>query len=196
MSDFNIPEEDDVYDAGVELDSALSNFNPEPNETPAHLNALSPGDVIRFKYSYWQERDRYGPSRRWSVTRRLGLVVSSDRTSNGSFLSTKNNLLLNIFEVGSLSNNMMRILLKIAYKPNVCNYYRVPTILFHLLGSDQFRTFKLSDGISDVFKMTPKPEIQQTKPKPGTKHKVVNDFIKDLVNPFGTSKVRKIKRRR
>lgn len=90
---------------------------------------LNPGDIIWFNY------DGQG---------RAGLVVSSRRTNSGYFLSTRNNVLLNVFLIDSLSESMTQLMVNNLYKnENVCDYHS-KNIVGAFLGKDNFRTFNVS----------------------------------------------------
>tara|TARA_R110002126_G_scaffold84465_21_gene205278 strand:- start:1012 stop:1404 length:393 start_codon:yes stop_codon:yes gene_type:complete len=90
---------------------------------------LQPGDLIQFDYV---------------SSSRLGLVVSSKRTSRGYFLSTQNNTLLNIVEVDGLTGGMFSLMINNLYKNRVaCNYYS-PRIIGMFLGDDNFKTFNIA----------------------------------------------------
>lgn len=90
---------------------------------------LNPGDIIWFSY------DGIG---------RAGLVVSSRRTNSGYFLSTRNNVLLNVFLLETLSDSMTELMVNNLYKnENVCDYHS-KNIVGAFLGKDNFRTFNVS----------------------------------------------------
>lgn len=90
--------------------------------------ALNPGDIIQFLYEGY---------------RRFGLVVSSRRASRGVFLSTKNNRLLNIVELGGLTEAMFSLMINNLYRNRVaCSYSS--RILGTFLGKDNFKTFNIA----------------------------------------------------
>lgn len=90
---------------------------------------LKPGDLIQFRYS--------GSSK-------YGLVVSSKRTSDGMFLSTRNNTLLNVVVLPGLSESMFSLVVNNLYEnESACNYYS-PKIIGAFLGKQNFRTFNVS----------------------------------------------------
>jgi hypothetical protein len=90
---------------------------------------LRPGDLIQFRYS--------GSSK-------YGLVVSSKRTSDGMFLSTRNNTLLNVVVLPGLSESMFSLVVNNLYEnESACNYYS-PKIIGAFLGKQNFRTFNVS----------------------------------------------------
>lgn len=90
---------------------------------------LRPGDLILFDYE---------------GSRRLGIILSSKRTSSGIFLSTRNNTLLNVLQLTSLSLTMFRIVVNNLYKKeNRCKYHS-RNILQVFSGKESFRTFNLA----------------------------------------------------
>ena len=92
--------------------------------------SLKPGDIIIFNY---EDGDR-----------RIGLVVSSQRTSTGVFLSTRNNQLLNVVEVESLSQGMFDAMINTLHKRvRRCSYYS-KRILGAFLGRESFKTFNVA----------------------------------------------------
>lgn len=95
---------------------------------------LRPGDLINFSYD---------------GIPRLGLVVRSRRTQSGYFLSTRNNTLLNVFQIESLSQGLFDTMVNNLYRNRVrCTYKNSPRILGAFLGSG-FRTFNVSK-IQDI----------------------------------------------
>ncbi len=100
------------------------------NLTRTSYNGIRPGDVISFSYQN---------------ASRLGLVVKSKRTSSGLFLSTRNNTLLNVFLLDSISSSLFSLLVNNLYKDRVrCTYIDAPKILGSFLGKDNFRTFNVA----------------------------------------------------
>ena len=90
--------------------------------------ALNPGDIIQFLYKGY---------------RRFGLVVSSRRASRGVFLSTQKNRLLNIVELGGLTEAMFSLMINNLYRNRVaCSYSS--RILGTFLGKDNFKTFNIA----------------------------------------------------
>lgn len=93
----------------------------------SHLGLL-PGDIVAFIYA--------------DGTIRVGLVASSLRAPKGQFLSTRNNLLLNIFLLHNVSEPMIDIILKTLYLDRVrCTYKDTPKILGIFFPKNSFRTF-------------------------------------------------------
>jgi hypothetical protein len=90
---------------------------------------LKPGDLIQFGYV---------------ESSRFGLVVSSKRTSNGYFLSTQKNTLLNIVEVTKLTEGMFSLMINNLYKNRTACNYHSPRIIGMFLGDDNFKTFNIS----------------------------------------------------
>lgn len=90
----------------------------------------SPGDIVYFAYE-----DKA----------RLGMVVSSARTENGIFLSTRLNTLINMFLLEPVSPDTFEAILNILYKnPTKCSYWGSPVVLGSLFGIENFRTFDVS----------------------------------------------------
>lgn len=114
----------------------LENLAVEVSET-SYLG-LRPGDMIQITYA---------------GSLRYGLVVSSKRTSNGIFLSPRNNTLLNIVLIDSLSDAMFSLMVNNLYNnESACNY-NSPAIIGAFLGKQNFRTFNVSK-IRNVLKVT------------------------------------------
>jgi hypothetical protein len=91
---------------------------------------VSPGDLVQF--DYFEGGTRYG------------LVVSSRRTHRGYFLSSRDNTLLNVVEIESLTDSMFSLMINNLYKNrSACNYYS-PKIIGAFLGRENFRTFNVS----------------------------------------------------
>lgn len=100
---------------------------------------LFPGDILRFNYS--------------DGTERLGLVVKSKRAPNGKFLSSRNNLLLNIFLLEDISLPMLDVIVNTLYRDkNRCSYSNSPKILGAFFTRDSFRTFNLKK-VSRIYKI-------------------------------------------
>lgn len=90
---------------------------------------LRPGDIIQITYA-------------GSI--RYGLVVSSRRTPDGMFLSSRNNTLLNFVQAGTLSEAMFSLMVNNLYKnENACDY-NSPEIIGAFLGKRNFRTFNVA----------------------------------------------------
>tara|TARA_A100001515_G_scaffold135079_1_gene125741 strand:- start:512 stop:904 length:393 start_codon:yes stop_codon:yes gene_type:complete len=98
---------------------------------------LRPGDFIQFTY-------------RGSF--RNGLVVSSQRTTDGMFLSSRNNTLLNIVLTPALSEAMFSLMVNNLYNNEAACNYRSPAIIGAFLGKQNFRTFNVA-GIRDILKV-------------------------------------------
>lgn len=99
---------------------------------------IKPGDIVSFTYEQ---------------SSRLGLVVKSQRTSTGYFLSTRNNTLLNVFLLDSISSGLFSLLVNNLYKDRVrCSYMDAPRILGAFLGKDNFRTFNVA-RIENLFSL-------------------------------------------
>jgi hypothetical protein len=92
--------------------------------------SLLPGDILLM------ESLEYGS--------RLILVVKSKRTSTGQFISTRNNLLLNVFQLDLITLDMFKIVVNILYKNRVrCTYNNTPKILGAFLKHTSFRTLDM-----------------------------------------------------
>ncbi len=98
---------------------------------------LRPGDYIQFTY-------------RGAL--RYGLVVSSKRTTDGMFLSSRNNTLVNIVLTPALSEAMFSLMVNNLYNNEVACNYRSPAIIGAFLGKQNFRTFNVA-GIRDILKV-------------------------------------------
>ena len=98
---------------------------------------LRPGDLIQFSYT---------------GSLRYGLVVSSRRTTDGIFLSSRNNTLLNVVTTQALTEAMFSLMVNNLYKnENACNYHS-PRVIGAFLGKDNFRTFNVAKT-KDIFKI-------------------------------------------
>jgi len=90
---------------------------------------LKPGDIVQITY---------GGSLRY------GLVVSSRRTSDGMFLSSRNNTLLNFVQAETLSEAMFSLMVNNLYKNETACDYNSPAIIGAFLGKRNFRTFNVA----------------------------------------------------
>jgi len=89
---------------------------------------LQAGDLVSFEYT--------------DGSSRFGLVVRSKRTFRGYFLSTKDNTLLNIFLLDSITESMLKLILNNLYRNRIrCTYKNTPRILSVFIGEKNFRTF-------------------------------------------------------
>ena len=119
-----------------QLTNDLSNFSYRLSES-SYLG-LRPGDLIHLTYE---------------GSLRYGLVVSSRRTTDGMFLSTRNNTLINIVMVQGLSEAMFSLMVNNLYSNQVaCNYYS-PAIIGAFLGKKNFRTLNVAK-MRDILKVT------------------------------------------
>jgi hypothetical protein len=99
---------------------------------------LRPGDLIQLSYS---------------GSTKYGLVVSSRRTSDGMFLSSRNNTLLNFVIVEGLSEAMFSLMVNNLYNnETACNYYS-PAIIGAFLGKQNFRTLNVAK-IRNILKVS------------------------------------------
>mgnify|MGYP003631228612 FL=1 len=125
------------------LSTTLDNFLvPYKDRMSVHETSwmgLQPGDLVQFYYIAGGVR--------------FGLVVSSRRTSSGIFLSTRNNTLLNIVEIESLTDSMFSLMINNLYQNRAaCNYYS-RRVLGAFLGKDNFRTFNVAK-LTNVMKVS------------------------------------------
>ena len=99
---------------------------------------LRPGDLIQLSYS---------------GSTKYGLVVSSRRTSDGMFLSSRNNTLLNFVIVEGLSEAMFSLMVNNLYNnETACNYYS-RAIIGAFLGKQNFRTLNVAK-IRNILKVS------------------------------------------
>jgi len=118
-----------------ELTDKLAEFSPKFVET-SYLG-LRPGDLIQLTYD---------------KSFRYGMVVSSRRTTDGMFLSSRNNTLVNVVLVNSLSEAMFSLMVNNLYNnENACSYYS-PRIIGAFLGKSNFRTFNVAK-MRDILKV-------------------------------------------
>lgn len=99
---------------------------------------LEPGDIVFFNYL----KTSRGMVRKSSMVNRLGIVVSSDRTGGaGTFRSTRQNLLLNLFILDGLTNSFFDVVVNTLYLKRVkCDYRQHPRKLNAFLKKQNFRT--------------------------------------------------------
>jgi len=84
---------------------------------------------------------------------RYGLIVSSRRTSDGMFLSSRNNTLVNFVAVQGLSEAMFSLMVNNLYNnESACNYYS-PAIIGAFLGKQNFRTLNVAK-LRDILKVS------------------------------------------
>lgn len=118
--------------AELEVEKILFPYDGNYSISNFSYLGLRPGDLIIFDY----DRD----SRTYSP--RLGLVVASRRGPNGSFMSTRNNNLINVFLLNSLSEALFELIVNNLYgKATKCTYKGAPKILGAFMGRNNFRTF-------------------------------------------------------
>ena len=98
---------------------------------------LRPGDLIQLTYE---------------GSFRYGLVVSSKRTTDGMFLSSRNNTLVNVVLVRALSDAMFSLMVNNLYNNEVACNYNSPAIIGAFLGKQNFRTFNVAK-MRDIFKV-------------------------------------------
>ena len=99
--------------------------------------SLKPGNLIQLTYE---------------GSRRYGLVVSSRRTSDGMFLSSRNNTLVNMVLIRSLSDAMFSLMVNNLYNNETACKYNSPTIIGAFLGRQNFRTFNVAK-MRNIFKV-------------------------------------------
>ena len=118
-----------------ELADNLNEFSPRFVET-SYLG-LRPGDFIQLTYN---------------KSFRYGIVVSSRRTTDGMFLSSRNNTLVNVVLINGLSEAMFSLVVNNLYNnETACNYYS-PRIIGAFLGKQNFRTFNVAK-MRDILKV-------------------------------------------
>tara|TARA_Y100000114_G_scaffold78526_1_gene72258 strand:- start:3861 stop:4247 length:387 start_codon:yes stop_codon:yes gene_type:complete len=98
---------------------------------------LRPGDLIQLTYT---------------GQLRYGLVVSSKRTTDGMFLSSRNNTLVNVVLTDSLSDAMFSLMINNLYNNEIACNYNSPAIVGAFLGKQNFRTFNVAK-MRDIFKV-------------------------------------------
>jgi len=113
----------------------LSQYSYQLSET-SYLG-LRPGDLVHISY---------GGSPRY------GLIVSSRRTTDGMFLSGRNNTLLNFVIVKGLSEAMFSLMVNNLYNNEVACNYHSPAIIGAFLGKQNFRTLNVAK-IRDILKV-------------------------------------------
>ena len=104
---------------------------------------LEPGDIILFSYLKVTDpgsgKEVVLPPR--ATPTRLGIVVTSERTNTGHFLSTKNNILLNVFLLDTLSKSFYKVVVNTLYLDEKrCDYHKRPRLLKGYLKKENFRT--------------------------------------------------------
>jgi hypothetical protein len=118
-----------------ELTESLYGFSSKFVET-SYLG-LRPGDLIQLTYD---------------KSLRYGIVVASRRTTDGMFLSSRNNTLVNVVLVNGLSEAMFSLMVYNLYNNEIaCNYYS-PKIIGAFLGKQNFRTFNVAK-MRDILKV-------------------------------------------
>jgi hypothetical protein len=122
----------------VSIEELFFDTDYEISLTRTSYAALQAGDLVSFDYQ--------------DGTSRWGLVVKSKRSgTKGYFLSTQDNLLLNIFQLDGITQSMMGLIVNNLYKNRIrCTYKNAPKILSSFIGKDNFRTF----NIGKVSKLT------------------------------------------
>lgn len=111
----------------------------------SHLG-LEPGDIIIFNYNlvFDPTTQKYNHLPSFLTPTRMGIIVTSERTDTGNFISTRNNSLLNVFLLDSLSKSFYKIVVNTLYLDEIrCDYYRHPAILNAFLKKENFRTLNV-----------------------------------------------------
>jgi hypothetical protein len=120
----------------MDLENYLLEYSDDLRIVETSFYGLKPGDLISFDYKDGSSRS--------------GLVVRSKRTSSGYFLSSRNNTLLNIFLVESITSGMFDLMINNLYRNRLsCTYKNTPRILGIFLGKNNFRTFNVA-GIQNI----------------------------------------------
>lgn len=135
VNDLLSPSEDDDIDVKANLLIGTSPIG------------LEPGDIIVFNYAKMKDpksgREIIVPSNLSPV--RIGIVVTSLRTSTGTFLSTRNNTLLNVFLLDSLTKSFYKVVVNTLYlEEKKCDYYTRPRLLEGFLKKSNFRTLNVT----------------------------------------------------
>lgn len=119
----------------VSLEEIMDEYNHSLIVKGVSKLSLLPGDILMIN------SEEYGS--------RLVLVVKSERTSTGQFISTRNNLLLNVFQLDLITLDMFKIVVNILYKNRTkCTYKNTPKILGAFLKETSFRTLNVRKIIS------------------------------------------------
>jgi len=131
------------------VENLLSDFNGKYYWLETSKLGLKPADIILFDYE---------------GSKRFGLIVSSSKAPLGMRLSTRLNVLLNVFLIDSLTDSMFFLTLDNLYgKESRCTYERAPTIISSFISKDRFRTFILKKA-SDIKKIImSRAQIEQVK---------------------------------
>ena len=98
---------------------------------------ISPGDVLRFTYN----------------SELVHTLVVSCKRGNGIFLSSQNNMLVSCFKLDDASEAVLKIIIRSIYKDKgLAKYSLIKNSLKSILGSKNFRTYKLSNmlGLNKV----------------------------------------------
>ncbi len=120
----------------MDIEDYLVEYSENLEIVETSFLGLKPGDLITFDYK--------------DGSTRSGLVVRSKRTSSGYFLSSRNNTLLNIFLVESITSGMFDLMINNLYRNRLsCTYKHTPRILGAFLGKNNFRTFNIA-GIQNI----------------------------------------------
>jgi len=127
----------------VERDKAIERmlFPYEGNYGITNWSYLGvrPGELVIFEYI--KLSDEGGQS---MVGTRLGIVVASQRTSSGLFISTRSNNLMNVFLLDQLSEDLFSLVVNNLYnKEYRCTYKRAPKVLAAFMGKKNFRTLNV-----------------------------------------------------
>lgn len=106
----------------------------EPARIPVSPGAISPGDVLYFKYG---------------LDEVVVLVAGNKRSKIGIFPSSQNNRLLSCFKLSHKSGETINLILNALYKKRKKASYQVVNSsiqagLKMLLGKDSYRTYKLT----------------------------------------------------
>tara|TARA_R110002051_G_scaffold314897_1_gene392498 strand:+ start:256 stop:717 length:462 start_codon:yes stop_codon:yes gene_type:complete len=103
---------------------------------------MRPGDIFIFRYWMPPGKDRTG-----SFTQRVSLVVRNKRTSDGVFVSTRNNELLSCFNLEGEPDVIVDTIVENLYKKRRRASYwgKIAQSLTTILGHDSYRTYKLSN---------------------------------------------------
>jgi len=119
------------------LQEIMLEYDGEVSIRESSYLGVQPGDLILFSYE---------------GVNRLGLVTKSKRAVRGLFLSSRNNLLMNIYLLDSITQSMFVLVVNNLYKNRIrCTYKNTPRILSAFLGKNNFRTFNVAKTSNIMF---------------------------------------------
>lgn len=118
------------------------------------VEAVAPGDVYLFRYHLNPKGGTF------TRGQRVVLIVSNNRGPMGSFVSTRNNLLLSCFRLNEGEEKIGELLVENLYKNrDKCNYYKIKESLMAILGTDSYRTYKFNSQLYEFRELFVKDHI-------------------------------------